>query len=153
MTETDVVIVGAGAAGLAAAKVLAAQGLEFKVLEARNRIGGRAWTESHTFGVPFDIGCAWLHAADRNPFVADARSFGFSLTFHDPALDRVYYAGQAVTAAELESIAAAETAFCAALATGIAMDDDAGALARKVTGLGPLHDGIGCYLGPMDYGS
>ena len=74
MTETDVVVVGAGAAGLGAAKALTAQGLECVVVEAMGRIGGRAHTESREFGVPFDVGCAWLHAADRNPFFADAEA-------------------------------------------------------------------------------
>ena len=56
MEDVDVVIVGAGSAGLAAAKVLRAQGRTFKVLEAMDRIGGRAFTSSEHFGVPFDIG-------------------------------------------------------------------------------------------------
>jgi monoamine oxidase len=67
MSDVDVVIVGAGSAGLAAARTLRAAGLSFKVVEAMNRIGGRAYTSSDHFGIPFDIGCAWLHAADRNP--------------------------------------------------------------------------------------
>ena len=62
MDDVDVVIVGAGCAGLAAAKTLRAAGLRFVVLEAMDRIGGRALTTSADFGVPYDIGCAWLHA-------------------------------------------------------------------------------------------
>ncbi|HEV2899743.1 MAG TPA: FAD-dependent oxidoreductase [Pseudaminobacter sp.] len=58
MTDIDVAIVGAGSAGLAAAKTLRSAGLSFTVLEAMNRIGGRAWTSTEHFGVPFDIGCA-----------------------------------------------------------------------------------------------
>src|SRR5947208_7983165 len=67
--DPHVVVVGAGLAGLAAAHDLLAQGVKVTVLEARNRIGGRAYTESTTFGLPYDQGCAWLHAADRNPVV------------------------------------------------------------------------------------
>ena len=67
MSNVDVVVVGAGAAGLGAARTLIEAGKSVVVFEAMNRIGGRAHTESDTFGVPFDRGCAWLHAADRNP--------------------------------------------------------------------------------------
>ncbi|MEW5424739.1 flavin monoamine oxidase family protein [Amorphus sp. 3PC139-8] len=68
MTETDIVVVGAGAAGLAAGERLAERGLDFLVLEAADRIGGRAYTETDSFGVPFDHGCHWLHSASKNPF-------------------------------------------------------------------------------------
>ena len=53
----DVVIVGAGAAGLAAARAAAERGLSFVVFEAMDRIGGRAHTDVATFGVPWDRGC------------------------------------------------------------------------------------------------
>jgi monoamine oxidase len=67
--------IGAGAAGLAAASALSGQGLSVLVLEARNRIGGRALTQ-RLDGVDFDVGCEWLHSADRNCFVPIARSLG-----------------------------------------------------------------------------
>ena len=66
-TNPDVVVVGAGIAGITAAREMRARGLEVVVVEARDRIGGRAYTESETFGFPYDHGCAWLHSADRNP--------------------------------------------------------------------------------------
>lgn len=68
MTETGVIVVGAGAAGLAAGERLAERGVEFVVLEASDRIGGRAFTDTLSFGVPFDHGCHWLHSASKNPF-------------------------------------------------------------------------------------
>ena len=76
-TQTDVAIVGAGAAGLAAAKTLGGFGVPFVLLEAAHRIGGRAYTEEVAPGAPFDLGCHWMHSASRNPFVAIADSFGF----------------------------------------------------------------------------
>ncbi len=76
-TVVDVAIVGAGAAGLAAAKAARAKGLSFVVLEASHRIGGRAYTEELAPGVPFDLGCHWMHSASLNPFVRTADEHGF----------------------------------------------------------------------------
>jgi monoamine oxidase len=87
----DVAIVGAGAAGLAAAHEARERGLEFVVLEAKNRIGGRAFTESASFGVPFDHGCHWLHSASRNPFTAIARELGCAVGL--PTGDRRMFLG------------------------------------------------------------
>ncbi len=63
MTDTDVAIVGAGAAGLAAARTLTDLGVPFVLLEAAHRIGGRAYTEEVAPGAPFDLGCHWMHSA------------------------------------------------------------------------------------------
>jgi len=80
----DVCVVGAGAAGLVAARTLQRAGLSVRVLEARGRVGGRAWTETASFGVPIDRGCAWLHSADRNPWTAYARAHGFTVVERSP---------------------------------------------------------------------
>ena len=74
----DVVIIGAGGAGLTAARELRTAGLRVLTLEARDRIGGRAFTDA-SLGVPWDRGCSWLHAADVNPWVAYARQNDFEL--------------------------------------------------------------------------
>jgi len=76
-SEPDVAVVGAGMAGLAAARRLQDAGLRVVVLEARPRIGGRAFTEHHSFGVPFDHGCAWTHAEPANPIADIAKKLGF----------------------------------------------------------------------------
>ena len=76
-SEVDVVIVGAGAAGLSAAKSARSHGLSFVVLEASHRIGGRARTEDFVPGQPFDLGCHWMHSASINPFVGTADRLGF----------------------------------------------------------------------------
>lgn len=73
----DVAIVGAGAAGLAAAKTARAKGLSCVLLEASHRIGGRAYTEELALGVPFDLGCHWMHSASLNPFTKTADELGF----------------------------------------------------------------------------
>jgi monoamine oxidase len=74
----DIAIVGAGAAGIAAARRLAAASLDVVVLEARDRIGGRAHTIDRD-GVGLDMGCGWLHSADENPLSAMAATTGFTL--------------------------------------------------------------------------
>ncbi len=63
----DVVVVGAGAAGIAAARRLAAAGRRIVVVEAMDRLGGRCFTETRTFGVPYDRGAHWIHMPDINP--------------------------------------------------------------------------------------
>ena len=74
-----VAIVGAGAAGIAAARELKRLQCEAIVLEARDRVGGRAFTDTHTFGMPIDRGCAYLHSAERNPLARYAQAHGFSV--------------------------------------------------------------------------
>ncbi|MCC5974908.1 MAG: FAD-dependent oxidoreductase [Rubellimicrobium sp.] len=78
----DVVIVGAGAAGMAAARHLMDRGLEVIVLEAADRVGGRAWTEDQLLGQPFDHGCSWLQGPRGLPAVERARGLGFTLEDH-----------------------------------------------------------------------
>jgi len=79
LVDVDVAVIGAGAAGLAAARRLQQHGRSVLVLEARDRIGGRAHTVTTAAGLPVDLGCGWLHSADRNPWVAIAREQGFTL--------------------------------------------------------------------------
>ena len=77
--EIDVAIIGAGAAGLGAANALKDSALSVMVLEARDRLGGRAWTVQAGPDVVFDVGCGWLHSADENPFVAIAAQLNFEI--------------------------------------------------------------------------
>jgi monoamine oxidase len=77
MSHLDLVIIGAGAAGIGASRAAAKAGLSHQVIEASHRIGGRAYTEDLAPGVPFDLGCHWLHWSDINPLVAEADRLGF----------------------------------------------------------------------------
>lgn len=77
--DVDVVIIGAGMAGLAAAEQLMAEGKKVVVLEANDRVGGRTETDTKTFGgAAFDVGAAWLHAAAENPLTPIAAKLGFT---------------------------------------------------------------------------
>src|SRR5256884_923305 len=75
----DAVVVGAGAAGIAAGRRLAAAGKRFVVLEAADQVGGRCITDTKTFGVPYDRGARWIYAADINPLAKLAMQSGFDI--------------------------------------------------------------------------
>ena len=79
MSEFDVVVIGAGAAGLAAARRIATAPLSLHVLEARDRAGGRGWTVKDSSGLPIELGCGWLHSADVNEWCIIAATLGFAL--------------------------------------------------------------------------
>ncbi|MDV3135784.1 MULTISPECIES: flavin monoamine oxidase family protein [Mycobacterium] len=66
-SKERIVVIGAGMAGLAAARRLADAGMDVTVLEARDRLGGRTWTDTTTLGVPIDLGAAWIHGPEGNP--------------------------------------------------------------------------------------
>lgn len=74
-SEPDVVVIGAGAAGIAAARRLRAAGVSVAVLEVRKRVGGRAVTVMLR-GHPIDLGAHWLHAGPINPLVKLGRERG-----------------------------------------------------------------------------
>jgi monoamine oxidase len=100
-TEPDVVIVGAGAAGIAAATALTREGYTVRILEAAERVGGRAFTESDTFGFPFDHGASWITSADRNPHRELAARHGFDLTDFSNAPETLFVGDRKATDAEL----------------------------------------------------
>ncbi|HEV7877755.1 flavin monoamine oxidase family protein [Bradyrhizobium sp.] len=77
--EADVVVIGAGAAGIAAARRVMAANRKVIVLEATARVGGRCLTDATTFEVPFDRGARWMHNPDTNPMIRLARGVGLEL--------------------------------------------------------------------------
>ncbi|WP_255467517.1 NAD(P)/FAD-dependent oxidoreductase [Roseomonas sp. HF4] len=117
-SDPDVLIVGAGCAGIAAARELAMRGRTCIVLEGGPRVGGRAFAESASLGLPFDHGASWLHQAGENPLTPLARALGLDLLDHDALRDRRLFAhGRMATAAERQAFAAAEDAFWMAVET------------------------------------
>jgi monoamine oxidase len=78
--EADIVVIGAGAAGIAAARRIQAAGRKVIVVEASGQIGGRCLTDTTTFDVPFDRGARWMHNPDTNPMIRLGRNAGLEIS-------------------------------------------------------------------------
>jgi monoamine oxidase len=118
----DVVVVGAGAAGVGAGRRLAGSGLSFALLEAKDRPGGRAHTLTGRSGAGIDLGCGWLHSADQNPWVAIAEAEGFEIDRSRPAWER-RLTGVNASEAEMRAFGEAFAAFEAKLEAAAAQPD------------------------------
>ncbi len=112
-TQTDVIIIGAGSAGLSAAKELTKQGISFIVVEASHRIGGRAYSEEIAPDIWFDLGCAYLvagsdvknHIDESNPFIDFAKNQG--AVIEEYRYDAHYiYNGRALDDSEMKALEA-----------------------------------------------
>lgn len=114
----DIAVIGAGAAGIAAARALAGHPLSVGVFEARDRIGGRAHTLAFE-GYSLDMGCGWLHSADENPLAALVEPAGFTLDKTPPPWERPAF--------DLELSAAEQAEFRAAFAAFEARVEEAAA--------------------------
>jgi monoamine oxidase len=123
MHEADVVVIGAGAAGVAAARRLDDARLSVLVVEARNRVGGRAWT-LRSEGLALDLGCGWLHSADENEWAEIAKRLGFVIDELPPPWARsAHPAGFPPT--EQREFRAARERLYARLAAAAGAGDDA----------------------------
>ncbi|HEX6978736.1 MAG TPA: NAD(P)/FAD-dependent oxidoreductase [Alphaproteobacteria bacterium] len=133
--QTDVAIVGAGMAGLAAARLLTARNRQVVILEARNRIGGRAWTDTERLGLPVDLGAAKLHSADINPLVVELRRRAAAMQADDGdfwLFDRGNGKGREASALDYEALARLYDRIDAALIDAKILHKDI-ALPRQVT--------------------
>ncbi len=125
MSDVDVVVIGAGLAGLGAARALRDAGRRAVVLEAADRIGGRAWTTqpAELGGVWFDMGAVWLHSAEVNPLVRLAEAAGEQLLRSDELRHERTFVGQRLaTSEEYDDYAASwgrYEAKCAAMLRGV----------------------------------
>ena len=106
-TETDVVIVGAGAAGIAAARRIGAANRHFLLIEAADHIGGRCVTDTRTFGTPFDLGAHWIHSPDINPVTKLTPRRGIEI-YPAPASQKVRIGLRNAREGELEDFLAAQ---------------------------------------------
>ena len=151
MSDYDAVVIGAGAAGLAAARTLVEAGHSVRILEARERVGGRAYTDTATLGFPVDLGCAWLHNAEVNPFGPIAKRLGFHVIEEEPRWRR--RVGNGTTPeAERDALDEAIDGYFATLrAAGAAGKDVPAATLLPPNGLGrPLFDAIVSWIYAVD---
>jgi monoamine oxidase len=125
MPDLELVIVGAGAAGTGAALEARRRGLAFRVLEAKRRSGGRAWTDLSSLCRPFDLGCHWLHSASENPLRTLADELGVASAEDAPKL--LHDGRRFLAADEVRECLAAWASFGAA-----ARSSDAAARDRSV---------------------
>jgi predicted NAD/FAD-dependent oxidoreductase len=127
-----VVVIGAGASGLACARLLADAGLGVVVLEARDRIGGRVHTSTDT-GSPLDLGASWIHGVDGNPVTELAASVGIATAVTD-------WDDIAVLDAAGDDIADAYDAVTSTLEDALAAIDDEQPAGDLATALAPALD-------------
>ncbi len=130
----EVVVIGAGAAGIAAAQKLIAGGVEVVVLEANSRIGGRIYTDTSSFSSPYDTGAHWLHNGANNPFVRYGKKNGFSL-YKAPDNELLFVGNRQAKPAEQSAYETASTALASAIeAAGEAGEDVSAASVAPNTG-------------------
>lgn len=145
--QVDVVIVGAGAAGIAAARKVAAAGRSYALIDAAKRVGGRAYTDTAAFGVPLDLGADRLSLPGAAPVADLGRQAGLDL-YAGPRAARLYLAGKEAKDAEYEDFVAtvrrAERAIGAAGDAGRDM-----AAARVLPDLGPFGPAAAFLIGPL----
>ena len=152
-TSPDVVIIGAGSAGLSAARTLIAQGKSVVIVEGADRIGGRAYTESDTFGVPYDHGCFNVMGPKNFAYLEMAKEWGFDLHYMKGAGEAVFVNGRRATPDDDELYDYAWTRIRRSL-------DEAGKAGLDVSAASVMPDDINrmkfaglcrTWIGPMDF--
>ena len=141
--DADVVVVGAGAAGIAAARRVVAAGRRVVVLEASDRIGGRCQTDETTFDTPFDRGARWLHNPDGNAMVKRARDAGIDVYPAPP--------GQKIRIGRRNARAGETEEFLAALVRATRAIDDSGRRFLDVACDKAVPKDMGVWTGTIDY--
>lgn len=156
--DPDVIVVGAGIAGMAAARVLVNAGRRVRVLEAAPRVGGRCYTDTASFGLPFDQGAMWLRRADTNPLQGFAQLFRFATALAQPQ-EVLFADGRRLPARAHAAFERAIDAYSVALAEAAEgeMDVAAGAVWPSTFALLPPGDRAwlataGAKIGPLDMG-
>ncbi len=148
--DFDVVIVGAGAAGIAAALRLNAAGRRYVLIEAADHVGGRCITDTGTFGVPFDRGAHWIHLPDSNPVARLTPGQGIEL-YPAPRSQKVRIGLRYAREGELEDFLAAQVRATRAIDEAARKSDGACEQAMP-NDLDDWQPTVEFVLGPFAYG-
>ena len=141
--EADIVVIGAGAAGIAAARRIKAANRKVIVVEATGQIGGRCLTDTATFDVPFDRGARWMHNPDASPLVKLARGAGLDV-YPAPLGQKIRVGRRNARAGEIEY-------FLAALMRANRAIDDAARGKADVSCASALPKDLGDWAGTAEF--
>src|SRR6266581_5209173 len=141
--EADIVVIGAGAAGIAAARRIKAGNRRVIVVEATGQVGGRCLTDTATFDVPFDRGARWMHNADTSPMVKLARGAGLDV-YPAPPGQKIRVGRRNARAGEIEY-------FLAALVRANRAIDDASRGKADVSCASALPKDLGDWAGTAEF--
>ena len=147
--QVDVAIIGAGAAGIAAARRVAAAGRRFALIEASNRIGGRCVTDTRSFGAPFDRGAHWIRSPDVNPVVKAAAKANFEI-YPAPRSQKIRIGRRNARESELEEFLALHVRSIRAIAEAARGKTDVACARALPKDLGDWRPTIEFLLGPGD---
>jgi monoamine oxidase len=148
-SEPDCIIVGAGAAGIAAARRLTAAGRSFTLIEASNRIGGRCVAETKSFGVPFDRGAHLIHNPDSNPLTRLAARTGLEI-YPAPSGQRIRIGRRNAREGELEDYLAASVRANRVIAEAVRGRTDTDCASVLPRDLGEWKPAVEFALGPYN---
>jgi monoamine oxidase len=141
--EADIVVIGAGAAGIAAARRIKAANRKVIVVEATGQIGGRCLTDTATFDAPFDRGARWMHNPDASPLVKLARGAGLDV-YPAPLGQKIRVGRRNARAGEIEY-------FLAALVRANRAIDDAARGKADVSCASALPKDLGDWAGTAEF--
>lgn len=141
--EADIVVIGAGAAGIAAARRIMAANRKVIVVEAASQVGGRCLTDTTTFEVPFDRGARWMVNPDTNPMIKLARNAGLDISAV-PLAQKIRIGRRNARAGETEE-------FLAALVRANRAIDDASRGKADVSCASVLPKDLGDWTGTADF--
>jgi monoamine oxidase len=141
--EADIVVIGAGAAGIAAARRIMAANRRVIVVEAASQVGGRCLTDTSTFDTPFDRGARWIHNPDTNPMMRLARNAGLDVAPAPP--------GQKIRIGRRNARAGETEEFLAALVRANRAIDDASRGRADVACASVLPKDLGDWAGTAEF--
>ncbi len=149
--EVDVAIIGAGAAGIAAARRVAAAGKRYALIEAGPRVGGRSVTDTKSFSAPFDTGAHWIRQFDINPVVKAAAKANLDV-YPEPSGQRIRVGARHARESELETFLAAQVRATRAISEAARGKADVAAARALPKDLAEWYDTIEFALGPLAIG-